>query len=401
MLGFRDKTQSSGIAELIAKKKYSKAVALIREQLTKRRRDPRLRLQLADVLALAGKTEEAVGLLSELADDHALAGSAAKAIALLKKIQALDPGRPDVEERLAYLISQQERPAPDPWSRARSEMTVIHPEPASSAKAAETAVFPGDIEEIHDEHAMEIGAASKPTPKPDSSGPVNEANDAGPILETMPSISAPPDASFDLGIKGRPAAPAKPASGAIAEEQDAASPKQLQDELMALIEDMFAGEVPIESASLSSIPVVDTPLFGDFTCQELIEVIRGLKLRAFGPGEIIVTEGEEGASLFVLTSGSVHAYVRDAGGRNVRVRSLREGDFFGEISLLKGGRRTATVTASSGCELLEIDRETFGAISQKHPRVWEVLKRFYDQRVSGTIEEAARADRGSEGASTR
>jgi CRP-like cAMP-binding protein len=148
---------------------------------------------------------------------------------------------------------------------------------------------------------------------------------------------------------------------------------------------------------MSSLPVVETPLFRDFTCEELVDVIRALELRVFAPGAIIVTEDEPGASLFVLTSGTVLAHVRDTNGRNARIRQLQEGDFFGEISLLKGGRRTATITAASHCELLEINREVFGTISQKHPRVWEVLKHFHDERAGSTLEAAARAGRELEG----
>jgi CRP-like cAMP-binding protein len=136
--------------------------------------------------------------------------------------------------------------------------------------------------------------------------------------------------------------------------------------------------------------VVDTPLFQDFTAEELVEVIRGLRLRHFEAGEIVVTEGEPGASLFVLTTGTLRAYVRNAAGRNVKVRDLSEGDFFGEVSLLRGTGRTATLTAATWAELLEIDRDTLNAISQRHPRVWTVLKGFYDRRAGSTLEIAAR-----------
>jgi voltage-gated potassium channel len=64
----------------------------------------------------------------------------------------------------------------------------------------------------------------------------------------------------------------------------------------------------------------------------------------------------------------------------VQVRELREGDFFGEASLLESGRRTATVTAGSRCELLELDRDTLDQISGRHPHVLEVMREFHAAR---------------------
>ncbi len=100
--------------DLIKRKQYGKAVDLLRAELLKRRKDRSLRMKLAHVLELAGRPEEAAGLLHGLADELALAGFAAQAIALLKRVQGMQPGRAEVEEKLAYLITQQSRPAPDP-----------------------------------------------------------------------------------------------------------------------------------------------------------------------------------------------------------------------------------------------------------------------------------------------
>src|SRR5207245_145751 len=99
------------VTTLIAKKNYTKAIEVIREQLQKQRNDPRLRLQLADVLVSAGKGKEAVTILLPLADEFAKEGFAAKAISVLKKIQKLDPGRRDIDSRLANLIQEKQKQA--------------------------------------------------------------------------------------------------------------------------------------------------------------------------------------------------------------------------------------------------------------------------------------------------
>src|SRR6266851_513101 len=99
------------VGALIAKKNYTKAIEVIREQLQKQRNDPRLRLQLADVLVSAGKGKEAVTILLPLADEFAKEGFAAKAISVLKKIQKVDPGRRDIDSRLANLIQEKQKQA--------------------------------------------------------------------------------------------------------------------------------------------------------------------------------------------------------------------------------------------------------------------------------------------------
>jgi CRP-like cAMP-binding protein len=134
-----------------------------------------------------------------------------------------------------------------------------------------------------------------------------------------------------------------------------------------------------------------TSLFGDLSEEELLAVVRGLRLHLHGPGDILVTEGERGQSVFVLAAGSAKVFVRSPSGRNFPVAELREGEFFGEISSLSGRPRTATVTAAARCELLELDRPTLDEIARVHPRVAGVLEEFYIRRASSPEAAAVRA----------
>ena len=131
------------------------------------------------------------------------------------------------------------------------------------------------------------------------------------------------------------------------------------------------------------------PLFEDFTEEELVAFIRGLKLLTFEPGDVIITEGEAGQSVFILTTGRVKVFVRGPGRASVLLGALTEGSFFGEISTLSGRPRTATITAAAPCEILELDRAGLDAVSAAHPRVRDVLEAFSAARSSDP--EAARA----------
>jgi hypothetical protein len=332
VLDWFGRSKRASISELIARKNYVKAIESIKQELQKRRTDRRLRLQLADVLALAGRTKEAADVLNGLADDIALAGFASQAIAVLKRIQTLQPGRTDIEEKLVYLIGQQSRPAPDPWAVRRARPSAPDLPEFGMEEAAPDA--PGSGPELGMEEIESEPATSEPSPEP-------PAEDV------------------------------------------------LRDELVALLEEVLM-PAPSQDPPPPSAAIPETALFTSFSSDELLAVVRGLKLLRFEPGEIIVTEGEGGASLFILTAGRVRAFVRHASGRNVQVRELSEGDFFGEIAVLTGKPRTATVTAASSCELLELDVPTLDGICATHPRVREVLQQFHDARANSTLEATIR-----------
>ncbi len=139
------------------------------------------------------------------------------------------------------------------------------------------------------------------------------------------------------------------------------------------------------------LPVVRrSPLFSTFSARELLAVIRGLTLASFEPGEVIVSEDEPGDSLFVLASGSVRIYVKNVAGRNQQIRMLEEGAFFGEISLLSGKPRSATITAAEPTEVLELDRQTLDAIVEQHPQVPEIIREVSEQRAMSPEEVQAR-----------
>lgn len=98
------------------------------------------------------------------------------------------------------------------------------------------------------------------------------------------------------------------------------------------------------------------------------EVLAAARPVVHGAGEAIVTEGHTGSSMFVICSGE--AEVR-AGGRSAALAHLGAGDYFGEMSLLTGQPRSATVVALTDCRLLEIAASDFREAVQKNPAIIE------------------------------
>ena len=94
-----------------------------------------------------------------------------------------------------------------------------------------------------------------------------------------------------------------------------------------------------------------------------IEIISGIvQDETFPEGAVLVREGDPGESLIVIKSGS--ATVEQGG---TTLRKLGAGDFLGEISLIDGRARTATVTAAEPIEALVIDRSGFARLMDEFP----------------------------------
>jgi hypothetical protein len=337
---------------LIARRKYPQAIEALRELLQKHGGDLRLRMKLADALVLAGREREAAPVLLELADALAAEGQAAKSIALLKKVQKIDPGRADVEVKLADLIKTKERRTKGFDPQGEKAVGYEPPSWAASTFSPEQFAAPriySDAERV----AAARGASWVPATRSDES-------------------------------------PATPAEEPITVEQ-------VEIQILDVIQDALTRPIPgvappaaAAAPTVSAAPppaFVDTPLFSGFSRDELVAVIKGLRLLTFEPGDIVLTEGDRGDSLYVITTGTLKTFVRDTTqGGQLLMRRLKEGDFFGEISILSGKARSATVTAATHCEMLELDRATLDQITASYPHVRQVLEEFYLARAMNTAE---------------
>jgi CRP-like cAMP-binding protein len=96
-------------------------------------------------------------------------------------------------------------------------------------------------------------------------------------------------------------------------------------------------------------------------------------VRVYGPGEAIVRKGDPSYELFVIERGSVAVEVpRDNGGA-AEVAQLGAGQSFGEMGLLTGEPRAATVRAKTLCRLVVVDHEAFHDVLASHPEAVERL----------------------------
>src|SRR3954466_2169419 len=77
--------------------------------------------------------------------------------------------------------------------------------------------------------------------------------------------------------------------------------------------------------------------------------------KAINAGDVLFWLGDPGDSMFIVKDGAVELFVKDPAGQKITLHTARSGDFFGELSLLDGGSRTASATCVEPTTLLVLD----------------------------------------------
>jgi CRP-like cAMP-binding protein len=112
------------------------------------------------------------------------------------------------------------------------------------------------------------------------------------------------------------------------------------------------------------------PLLADLTQRDRQRLARMMRERTFAAGREVVVEGRNGVGFFIIAEGKA---VVSIGERVISV--LGPGDYFGEMALLHGGERSATVTADTELRCLTITAWGFKSFVLEHPNVaWALLQ---------------------------
>ncbi|MEW6322619.1 MAG: cyclic nucleotide-binding domain-containing protein [Acidobacteriota bacterium] len=134
--------------------------------------------------------------------------------------------------------------------------------------------------------------------------------------------------------------------------------------------------------------VTSVDLFAPLGAEGAEALARGAAERLYAAGEAVVRQGEAGTSMFVVVAGRVRV-VLEPSGQEVAV--VERGGLIGEMSMLTGDPRTATVRAIEDARLLEISADQFRALALERPEIVEQISRVVEARRGGL--DAARAAR--------
>ena len=89
--------------------------------------------------------------------------------------------------------------------------------------------------------------------------------------------------------------------------------------------------------------------------------------RSVKPRSVIVSQGSSGRDMFIVVSGSLKVSVLSGEGKEISFVVLRQGDYFGELSMIDGRRRSATVTAIESSDLLVLGHAEYQRLLSEHP----------------------------------
>lgn len=347
------------------------------------------RQKVAELLQRLGRKQEAIGAYAGVAEDWARQGWLLRAIALCKVILQLDAGHGRTQRRLAELYALRQAPQ------------------------------------------SRLARAVTPAPVP-STG----------TLPRIPLFSQLGEEAFVAVLEGLELKTFEPGVSIVTEGEAGHSlfalvegrvdvVRQLEGgqrrKVASMGEGEFFGEMALlsESPRLASVVVAERTVALELTREQverlvqrypqvgqvlqsfhqerlLANVLRGnpllaalnplqreaaaqaFQLHSVPAGETLLVQGQQGAALFLVLRGRCRVVHRHPDGRESEYPVLREGDLFGELSVLLGLPATATVQAETPCTLLRLDRAAVERHILIQPGVREALSRLSSERLQRT-----------------
>jgi voltage-gated potassium channel len=152
---------------------------------------------------------------------------------------------------------------------------------------------------------------------------------------------------------------------------------------IGIIASGFANEIHRREFVVNWGMIARVPLFARLDAMAIARIAELLRTRVVAPGSIISRRGDQAECMFFIVSGEVEVNVRP---KPVR---LREGEFFGEIALLRDTRRQATVRAVSKVQLMVLEKADLHHLMHEHPEIATEITEIARQRVAQGYGDAA------------
>ena len=103
-------------------------------------------------------------------------------------------------------------------------------------------------------------------------------------------------------------------------------------------------------------------------------ITKQLSIETYKPEDTIVTQGDNPDNIYFIAKGGCNVYVRNRAGLRTKANVLISGDYFGEVAILNGGKRTATVRSNNYSTLAWLNKSIFTSIFEKHPEALKIIK---------------------------
>lgn len=122
-------------------------------------------------------------------------------------------------------------------------------------------------------------------------------------------------------------------------------------------------------------------LFSDLSEAQFAYLSGHSTLRSYAKGTIILSEGDEGNSLYVIESGSVKVFLRDPQGKEVVLSNQGPGEYFGDLAIFDDAPRSASVVAVESCRLRVLSKAAVRQAMLVHPELAQIFLRGLAARI--------------------
>jgi len=375
-------TASRFFGAFLARGKFEKELKELQKKALQEPRNIHLLLKIGDMLDKMGKRREALVAYRKCSERYAQKGFLIQAIAVNKVILRLDPSQSKIQDLLAELYDQRGMVVEENLQRRAMGRELVE---AEEEAMPEIPLF-SDLKKEELARIMERIQAKKFNPK-------ERVCKEGEPGDSIFVISHGKVGVFRDNLRGEKiclnelkAGDFFGEFGFFADARRHATVEALAETTVLEITKKDLQEIIQEFPSLSQVlfnfykeRVLDTllatsPLFQSFSPQERREILGMFAAENFPAGAMVLEEGTPGDTLYIIKKGEVEVFTTDAQKNLQTLARLREGDFFGEISLLTGRPRTASVKVLQPAEFMRLSKKDFDKIVVNHPEVKKVLE---------------------------
>lgn len=130
--------------------------------------------------------------------------------------------------------------------------------------------------------------------------------------------------------------------------------------------------------------ITESPLFKHLSGEDMQSIIDTATLQEYADGDAIIEEGGAVSALYVLVDGNVRVWTKSLN-REVDLKTLGRGAYFGEVSLMSGKSATATVEAQGSATAIAIAKDTVLRLVEKDEKVRKMLEGLTLARAKDTL----------------
>jgi len=378
-------TIKSRAQKYLARGEWKKALKEFQRLVQSDATDFRACLKVGDLLQKLGKSDEAVAQYKSLAHRYIADGFFIQALSLNKIIRRIDPSQDDIQEALNRLCAEGDDALPDGGNRQLIRKRLREIPLFSDLK-------PAELRDMMDHLTI------RPVAEGDF---VCKEGDPGDSLYFISSgevevVKYVKKKRQDVHLSRLSEGDFFGEFGFFSDRKRHASVRAMTDLEVLEISKQDLDTLTVSHPRMRNIllnfykkRVIDTllafsPLFGCLAPDQRALLISRFALRRLGENRVIFEEGAPPTSFFVIKQGEVEIYTSEKGRETITLAILKQGDFFGEISLILKQPRMASVRTTRATELLELKQADFEYIVGTYSPIKSALEDLAQKRLQST-----------------